>query len=286
MWICPRCTCHEKQGYVCNNCGFDARTDFVEYRTVSPVTEMDCCERRMPLYGDLLKERTVLQNENEKLKRERDHLAEEVDSLKRTGYGLNEVKAAAETVTKASGKILYFKEERKKYRILLIIPFAVNLIWECLLFRLFIITPRLDITVWNSLDGIVQGCLWGSLAYCLWKGSWKFNFLWNVIYIVSELFTLYFNSVWTIMPLTKIFSILLVEFFVFILRKVLRKVSNQTLITAFSARLIVWLEILFLRVYMYVMYDNTYVYLSYIQIVELTVAFVSVYALRKWIERK
>ena len=45
MWKCPICNNEEKSKYVCRKCGYDTRKDFVQWRTVSKVTEEDSAER-------------------------------------------------------------------------------------------------------------------------------------------------------------------------------------------------------------------------------------------------
>ena len=41
MWKCPICSNKEKNEYICQNCGYDIRRDFVRYKTLCPVPKKD-----------------------------------------------------------------------------------------------------------------------------------------------------------------------------------------------------------------------------------------------------
>ena len=46
MWKCPICLEEQSSEYLCENCGFDRRRDFVDHRTVCEVFEEDIAIRR------------------------------------------------------------------------------------------------------------------------------------------------------------------------------------------------------------------------------------------------
>ena len=46
MWICPICSNQEKSKYICSECGFDNRSDYLKHRTIAAVSKEDVDYRK------------------------------------------------------------------------------------------------------------------------------------------------------------------------------------------------------------------------------------------------
>lgn len=307
MWECPICAGTEKIDEICCQCGFDERGDFIGHRTVCPVSMSDIQSRIQHVktidksqyegasdekHQALEAERRrnqELEKKNLSLEKENQALTEKLRQLENKLTELRQPETN-KTVSGQKKSDVISKNIVKQYGILLAMLPLILIVWttqiSSVIWRAYGATYNTNYyIIYQVLASVFEGCLRANVTYSIWTQSKKFNLIWNIIYIVCQLWTVIFfgQGLYIIIPV--IVCMLVGELVIFVLKKIIGTRIKAGIAIGLSAGVaVVASEFIIPKVFREAGWALSAVPLMYVA-VEIAAAFIMAYIFNKLLSK-